>query len=206
MSMSLESEQNKLGDLTQVLSDVRMGKVGAERALIDRVHSELRGVAAAMMARERADHTLQTTALVNEAYLRLLGKQQTNWENRAHFFGAAARAMRQILVDYARRTSSAKRGDRRKRVELTGLSERLSVSAEDVVAINDALDDLAEVDQRKARIVELRFFAGLDVAETAEVLDVSPRTVKRDWSFARAWLSRYLLDDATGNGGDGKQN
>lgn len=204
--MSLESEQNKLGDLTQVLSDVRMGKVGAERALIDRVHSELRGVAAAMMARERADHTLQTTALVNEAYLRLLGKQQTNWENRAHFFGAAARAMRQILVDYARRTSSAKRGDRRKRVELTGLSERLSVSAEDVVAINDALDDLAEVDQRKARIVELRFFAGLDVAETAEVLDVSPRTVKRDWSFARAWLSRYLLDDATGNGGDGKQN
>lgn len=202
--MSIESDQENLDDLTRVLSDVRMGRAGAERALLDRVHDELRGVAAAMMSRERSDHTLQTTALVNEAYLRLMGKRQANWENRAHFFGAAARAMRQILVDYARRTTSEKRGDRRKRVELTGLSEHLSVSSEDFVMINDALDDLAKMDERKARIVELRFFAGLDVPETAEVLDISPRTVKRDWSFARAWLSRYLQNDASGHGSDGQ--
>ncbi|MCG8408428.1 MAG: sigma-70 family RNA polymerase sigma factor [Phycisphaerales bacterium] len=182
----------KIGELTQILDHLRMGKKEAEGDLFKFVYSELRGLAAGMMARERSDHTLQTTALVHEAYLRLMRGEDASWENRAHFFGAAARAMRQILVDYARRAGSAKRGGHQRKIGLTDLPVVMTADAEDVLVINEALDALGDVDPRKARLVELRFFGGLSFDEVADVLDVSPRTVKRDWSFAKAWLSRRL--------------
>lgn len=144
------------------------------------------------MGRERSAHTLQTSALVNEAYLRLMEQRGVHWQGRAHFYGIAARLMRQILVDYTRRRRYAKRGGDARRVSL---DEAMLVSderADDIVALDDALKHLAEVDARQSRIVELRFFYGLSIEETAEALDVSPATVMRDWTFAKAWLRRAV--------------
>lgn len=202
--MSDHRREPSTRDLTRILADLRMGDREAERLLLERVYDELRNLADRMMARERVNHTLQATALVHEAYVRLLGREAASWDNRAHFFGAAARAMRQILVDHARRVESAKRGDRRKRIELGDLQLEVTADAGEVLAIDQALRALEREDQRKARVVELRFFGGLDLNETAEVLDVSPRTVKRDWSFARAWLARWLLRNRESDIGDGQ--
>jgi RNA polymerase sigma factor (TIGR02999 family) len=144
------------------------------------------------LGRERAGHTLQTTALVNEAWLRLIDQKQMQWQNRAHFFAVAARMMRRILVDYARARNFEKRGGGA--VQVT-LDEALVVENErsaDVVALDEALDALAKFDERKSRMVELRFFGGLSIEETAEVLGVSPGTVMRDWTLAKAWLHREL--------------
>jgi RNA polymerase sigma-70 factor, ECF subfamily len=179
-------------DVTALLGELTKGNPEAGPKLIPLVYSELRRMAAGYMRRERTGHTLQATALVHEAYLKLLGQRSVDWQNRAHFFGIAAQVMRRILIDHARGHVRDKRGGGR---EAVPLDEALVFSPErskDFLVLDSALDRLAEVDPRQARIVELRFFGGLTVEETAEVLSVSPKTVKRDWSVAKAWLHGEL--------------
>src|SRR6267142_2330803 len=178
--------------VTQLLIDWSNGDEHALQQLIPLVHEELRRVATRHMAHERAEHTLQATALVNEAYMRLVDIRQVRWQNRAHFFAMAARLMRRILVDFARSRGYQKRGGGAKQVSFTQALEVAEDQPTDVVALNDALEALADVDERQSRIVELRFFGGLSVEETAEVLNVSRETVKRDWKFAKMWLLRNL--------------
>jgi RNA polymerase sigma factor (TIGR02999 family) len=144
------------------------------------------------MRQERPDHTLQATALMNEAYLRLVSQENTDWQDRAHFFGIAARLMRQILVDHARGHQAGKRGGLAEKLPLDELRELSPTKSRELVQLDDALRSLEELDPQQARIVELRFFGGLTVEETAEVLGISPRTVKREWSVARAWLHGEL--------------
>ena len=178
------------------------GDEAALDQLIPLVHEELRRLAKRYMRRERgqrAARTLQTTALVNEAYMRLIDAQRVQWRNRAHFFAIAARLMRRILVDYARAQNYAKRGGGLPRVALDDAPELAAERAPDLVALDDALDALSRIDERKGRVVEMRFFGGLSVEETAEVLKVSPDTVMRDWRLAKAWLLREL----SGGGNDG---
>jgi RNA polymerase sigma factor (TIGR02999 family) len=156
------------------------------------VHRELHDIARRCMARERAGHTLQATALLNEAYIRLVDVRRVNWQNRAHFLAMAARVMRRVLVDAARARGYKKRGGDAVRVTF---DEGLRVAEEpghDLVALDDALQALAKFDERKSRVIELRFFGGLSVEETASVLDVSPDTVMRDWRLAKAWLLREM--------------
>ncbi|ANM31477.1 hypothetical protein ABI59_20760 [Acidobacteria bacterium Mor1] len=176
--------------MTAVLEQVRSGADGATDRLFRLVFEELRVMARARMAGERKGHTLQTTALVNEAYLKLCGGR-SDWENRRHFFGAAARAMRQILVDRARQKAAQKRIEGGERVSLDpGMAtDEQSV---DLIALDEALDRLAEVHARPAEVVKYRYFLGLTVPETAELLEVAPRTVDGDWKLARAWLMREL--------------
>jgi RNA polymerase sigma factor (TIGR02999 family) len=168
------------------------GQVSAFDELVPLVHQELRRLARRYMARERPGHTLQATALVNEAYVRLIEVDHVRWQNRAHFFAMSARVMRRILVDSARARGNQKRGGD---VHKVSLDEALVVSRErdaDLVALDDALQALVAVHSRKSQVVELRFFGGLSIEETAEVLHVSPDTVKRDWRFAKLWLLREL--------------
>jgi RNA polymerase sigma-70 factor (ECF subfamily) len=182
-------------EITRLLVDWRKGDQAAFEQLIPLVHEELRRVAHRHMAHERAGHTLQATALVNEAYIRLIDVRQVNWQDRAHFFAMSSRLMRRILVDFARSKGYQKRGGGAQKVTL---DEALIVSAEarhDLVAIDDALNALAVVDPRKAQVVEMRFFGGLSVEETAEALKVSVDTVMRDWKLAKAWLLRELKED-----------
>ncbi|HEY6246589.1 MAG TPA: sigma-70 family RNA polymerase sigma factor [Pyrinomonadaceae bacterium] len=182
-------------DLTQLLVDWSHGDKAALDKLMPLVDEELRRLAHRYMSRERAGHTLQTTALVNEAFVRLINRGKVDWQNRAHFFGLAAQLMRTILVDHARSHACAKRGGGADKLEL---DEELVVSqqrASEVLALDDALKELAVIDPEQSRIVELRFFGGLTVEETAEVLHISPATVKREWSTAKAWLYRELKKD-----------
>ncbi len=160
----------------------------ALRQLVPLVHEELRRIARKCMAGERTGHTLQATALVNEAFLRLDGVKEVNWQNRGHFLAMAARLMRRILVDHARARQYLKRGGGTVRVEFDETSVAALESAPQIVALDDALTALAERDERQSRIVELRFFGGLTVEETAAVLEISPETVMRDWKLAKAWL------------------
>lgn len=179
-------------EVTQMLLAWTDGDESALARLVPLVETELHRLAQAYLHRERFDHTLQTTALVNEAYLRLIDWKAVQWQNRAHFFGVAAQLMRRILVDMARVRQQRKRGGSARQVEF---DEALVVSkerGEDLVALDDALQSLATVDERKSRVVELRFFGGLSVEETAEVLQVSPDTVMRDWKMAKVWLHREL--------------
>jgi RNA polymerase sigma factor (TIGR02999 family) len=179
-------------DVTRLLIEWRQGDDAALQRLIPLVHSELRRIAKRCMAGQRAGHTLQATALVNEAYLRLVDVQLVDWQNRAHFLAMAARLMRRVLVDAARSKGYQKRGGDAVRVTF---SEELPVTGEragDLVALDEALEALANVDERRSRIIELRFFGGLSVEETASVLKVSPGTVMRDWKLAKAWLLREL--------------
>jgi RNA polymerase sigma-70 factor, ECF subfamily len=169
------------------------GDQGARDELMPLVYEELHRLAHQYMSRERPGHTLQTSALLNEAYLRLVDQKETHWRNRAHFFAIAAQMMRRILVDYARSRRYAKRGGSAHQVSL---DEGLIVSEErsaEVVALDDALKALATIDERKSQIVELRFFGGLSIEETAELLHVSPGTVMRDWTLAKAWLRREIV-------------
>jgi RNA polymerase sigma factor (TIGR02999 family) len=178
--------------VTKLLVDWRNGDQAALEQLIPLVHDELRRVARRHMAHERVGHTLQATALVNEAYLRLIDIRQVNWQDRAHFFAMSSRLMRRVLVDFARSKGYQKRGGGAQKVSL---DEALIVSSEpgaDLVALDDALDALAAFDARKAQVVEMRFFGGLSVEETAEALKVSVDTVMRDWKLAKAWLLREL--------------
>ncbi len=184
-------------NVTQVLARVARGDDSAVAALLPVVYDSLRALAGSFFRQERADHTLQPTALVHEAYVRLLGSVDSNWEGRAHFFAVAAKAMRQILADHARGKKAAKRGGPdRKRITLSGLKTPPVDSQIDIVALEDALTKLGRIDQRQCRIVELRFLAGLNVDDTAHVLKISAPTVKREWRMARAWLRRELEGDA----------
>jgi RNA polymerase sigma-70 factor, ECF subfamily len=177
--------------VTGLLLAWRAGDEAALARLTPLVHQELRRIARYCMRGERAHHSLQATALVHEAYLRLVGAQHVNWQNRAHFLAMAARLMRRILVDIARARRYQKRGAEPVRVSLDA-TLRTSEKGQDLVAIDDALHALAKLDERKSRVVELRFFGGLSVEEIAAVLEVSPQTVMRDWKLARAWLRREL--------------
>jgi RNA polymerase sigma-70 factor (ECF subfamily) len=183
------------GQVTALLRAWSEGDEGALDRLVPLVDAELRRLARGYMARERRGHTLQTTALVNEAFVRLVDARGVRWQDRAHFLGISARLMRRVLVDHARARGSRKRGGDLQRVTMDRLEERLTVSPEpdlDVVALDRALEQLAAVDERKSRVIELRFFGGLSVEETAEVLHVSNDTVKRDWRLAKLWLLREL--------------
>jgi len=179
-------------DVTSLLARWQDGDEAALQQLVPIVHEELRRLARRQMAGERPGHTLQPTALVNEAYLRLINLKQMQWQNRAHFFAMGARLMRRILVDFARSRGYQKRGGGAKQVSFTEALDVAGDQATDVVALNDALEALADVDERKSRVVELRFFGGMSVEETAEVLNVSRETIKRDWKFAKMWLLRQL--------------
>ena len=156
------------------------------------VYHELRLMARRHMRRQPSGHTFQTTDLIHEAYVKIGGGEQRNWQSRSHFFGVAAKAMRHILVDYARSKHNQKRGGWQERVTLAENMRATNQSSEDIVALDEALNRLSALDDRKVRVVEMKFFAGLKVAEIADVLKVSPETVKRDWSFAQTWLLREL--------------
>jgi RNA polymerase sigma factor (TIGR02999 family) len=189
-------DQEPSSPVTQLLVRWRDGDRDALEALMPLVYDELRRLAHHYLRQERSDHTLQSTALVHEAYLRLAGQNPPQWQNRAHFFGIAAHIMRQILVEYARGRSAAKRGGSACRLtldEAVALPQQMDV---DVVQLDKALTGLAELDVQQSRIVELRFFAGLTIEDTSEVLGISPATVKRDWVTARAWLYRAMTGEA----------
>lgn len=186
----------QMDDVTRLLSRWHDGESAALSELMPLVYQELHKLASHYLRHERADHTLQPTALVNEAYLRLTGLKEADFQNRVHFFGAAAQAMRRILVDHARRHRAAKRGEGARRVDL---DEAMAVGIDirtDVVALDEALDKLAAVAPQAAKVVELRCFGGLSIHEAAKFMDVAPVTVKRHWSFARAWLYRALTSPA----------
>ncbi|HEX6730122.1 MAG TPA: sigma-70 family RNA polymerase sigma factor [Pyrinomonadaceae bacterium] len=178
--------------ITHILKEWSDGDPQALERLTPLVYEELRRQATYYLRRERAGHTLQSTALLHEAFLRLIDAKDVNWQSRTHFFAIAANLMRRVLVEHARRRDAHKRGGSQIRLQL---DEALAIANEsdiDVLAIDEALDRLAAIDPQQARVVELRFFSGLTVEETATVLGVSPKTVKRDWSVARAWLRREI--------------
>ena len=180
------------GQVTQLLRAWSDGDQQALEQLLPLVDAELRRLARAYMYRERRDHTLQPTALINEAFIRLAGAQSIRWQDRAHFFGICARLMRRVLVDYARARGFQKRRPGAEKVPLNEVSIPVPELPVDIVALDLALDALAIKDERKSRVVELKFFAGLSTEEAAEVLRVSPDTVKRDWRMAKLWLLRQL--------------
>ena len=197
--------QDSAGEITKLLQGWRDGDRKALDALVPIVYKELHRLAHFQLRRERPDHTLQSAALVNEAYVRMVGLRPPDWESRSHFFAIAAQQMRQILVDYARRHRAGKRGGSEQTISLEDaaplMSEKLMSEKNktdvDVVDLDNALNALAEIDARKAQVVELRFFGGLNFDETAEVLKVSAVTVARDWRTARAWLYREMSGDAS---------
>ena len=179
-------------DVTALLGDWSRGDRSALNQLLPLVYAELRRVAARQVRRERVDHTLQPTALVHEAFLRLVDQREVNWQNRAHFFGVASNVMRRILVDHARRHRATKRGEGAPRVSMDEANDVAASDDSTVLALHHALERLEAVDAELARIVELRAFGGLTIEEAAHVLSVSPSTAKRDWRTARAWLNREL--------------
>ncbi len=183
---------SETAEVTQLLLAWRAGDAGALDRLIPLIHAELHRIAGGFMRRERVDHTLQTSALVNEAYLRLIDAQQVEWQNRAHFFALSASLMRRVLVDFARERQARKRGGSLEQVSLDEAMAMELGSREDIVAVDEALTALAAVDERKSKVVELRFFGGLTEAEISEALQVSPETVRRDWRLAKAWLLKFL--------------
>ena len=184
-------------NITQLLNQWSDGDEGALDRLTPLVYEELRKQAARYLRRERPGHTMQTTVLINEAYLRLIDAKEVRWQGRAHFFAIAANLMRRILVDHARQRNAAKRGGSPIHVTLDRIIATAKQSNIEVLAIDEALTKLAGIDRQQAQIVELRFFSGLSVEETAAALAISPRTVKRDWSVARAWLRREIGEKAT---------
>jgi RNA polymerase sigma-70 factor (ECF subfamily) len=195
-------------DMTETLLAVCQGQRGAVARLTPALYDSLRAMAREHLDRERADHTLQPTALVNEAYLRLIDQRVTRWENRAHFLAVAARVMRRVLIDHARARHSLKRGGQAQRVPLSGLEAGGSAGAAgwgdggtepDLLELDGALERLAAIDETGARVVEMRFFGGMEETEIAGVLGISDRTVRRHWVYARAWLFREL----GGHGGSG---
>jgi len=179
-------------EVTQILQEWNDGSAEAPARLMSLVYAELRRLARSYLRREREAHTLQPTALVHEAYLRLVDQTQIAWENRAHFFGIAAQLMRRILVDHARAHSAEKRGGPGVKIQLDEAHFMPEERGDDLLALDEALERLAETDPRMSRVVELRFFGGLSELEAAEVLGVSERTVRRDWQMAKLWLYREL--------------
>lgn len=182
--MSQQASEN----ITQLLIDLSNGDRNAVDLLLPVIYDELRKLAANYLRRERPDHTLQPTALVHEAYIRLVDQTRVNWQNRAHFFGVAAQLMRRLLVDHARRHNAEKRGQNFQKISLDENIDKAGERSTMLLALDDALQALAQFDQQKARVVELRYFGGLSIEETADVMGVTPTTIKRHWRFAKAWL------------------
>ena len=189
-------------EFTQMLARARSGDDSAVHALVPLVYAELRALAGAVFREQQVEHTLQPTALVHEAFLKLAGPDDVAWESRAHFFAVAAKAMRHILADHARRKRAEKRGGDRQRVTLTAWSTPATEQTLDLVAFDDALARLAEIDPRQARVVELRFLGGMTMPEVAAVLEISQSSVEREWRMARAWLRRELTGEDESAGGD----
>ncbi len=181
-------------EVTQLLLDWSNGDQAAFDALMPLVYNQLRQMAHRYMSQERPGHTLQTTALVNEAYLRLIDQRQVHWQNRAHFFAVAAQAMRRILIDHARKQRYAKRGGGARKISLDEAAVMSQERAADLLALDEALKSLAAIDPQQSRVVELRFFGGLTIEETAEVLRLSVDMVKREWATAKAWLFREMSE------------
>jgi len=194
MTMPSSTQQ----EVTQLLGDWRGGDEGALKKLFPLVEPELHRLAHYYMGRERAGHTLQTSAILNEAYLRLVDNTRPLWENRTHFVAATAQLMRRIMVDHARARHSLKRGGGALRVTFDEAALVAPARSEELLALDEALEGLAAQDPRMSQIVELRYFGGLTVEETAEFLKLSPRTVERDWTMAKAWLHRALSQDESG--------
>jgi RNA polymerase sigma factor (TIGR02999 family) len=186
----------KSSETTQLLLDWAEGDEAALQALTPHIYRELRGMAGAFLRREREGHTLQPTALVHEVYLKLVDVRKAGWKGKAHFYGACAQMMRRILVDAARRRSTAKHGGGMKRIDLDDIPQVLNPKDRRLMALDKALTQLAETDDRKARVVELRYFGGLSVGETAAVLKISEETVSRDWRMARGWLMTEVEKEA----------
>ena len=178
--------------MTSLLADLRAGRPGAASQLADAVYPELRRLARRYLRGERIGHTLQPTALVNEAFIRLFGSSAIKWQNRPQFFAIASNQMRRILIDYARQAQAGKRGGKNVKVALSEASNIAESRDEDLLAVHEALEKLEALNPRAGRIVELRYFGGLGEEETAEVLEISPATARRDWRFARAWLFTQL--------------
>lgn len=183
-------------DVTQILKRWQQGDADAPEKLMPLVYEELRRLARSYLARERADHTLQATALVHEAYLRMVDDKSVTWKDRAHFYGIAARLMRRILVDHARAHNAAKRGGLEQKVTLDEARDLPTKEAVELVALDGALESFAQTYPRKSEVVELKFFCGLDMKEISKVLEVSEKTVLRDWNFAKLWLCRELNEHA----------
>jgi len=181
-------------EVTQLLADWGRGDRSALEKLLPLVHAELRRIARRQMSHERPGHTLQATALVNEAYLKLAGREGFEWHNRAHFFAVAAQVMRHILIDHARAHARDKRGGGAIQVSLNEAAVLVEDQAEHFIALDEALQTLEQIDAQKGRIVELRYFGGLSIEETAGILNISPRTVRREWQRARAWLYRMISE------------
>ncbi|HUP25103.1 MAG TPA: sigma-70 family RNA polymerase sigma factor [Thermoanaerobaculia bacterium] len=188
----MDQREAAADEVTLLLEAWASGDRSALNRLLPLVHDELHRLAHRHLQRERVGHTLQTTALVNEAYLRLVGQRRSRWQNRAHFFAIAAQMMRRILIDHARKMAFAKRGGGIPKISLDDACVIAEERAEELVALDDALQSLARVDERKGKVVELRYFGGLSVDETAEVLGVHPDTVTRDWRRAKAFLRREM--------------
>lgn len=181
-----------MAEITRLLHAAAHGNREAEELLIEQIYGELHQLATRFLSAESPGHTLQPSALVNETYLKLFGKKRTDWENRAHFYGSAARTMRRILVDYARSSAAAKRPTSQTRIEMSNVLALVRDRSQEFVALDQALERLAAWDPRQAQIVELRFYGGLTVEETASALGISEKTVKRDWATARAWLQTQI--------------
>lgn len=182
--------------ITQLLNDLRSGDETAVETVMPHVYNEMRRLAGSYLSRERSDHTLQPTALVHEVYLKLVGSENIEWQDRAHFFGVASRLMRQILIDHARTKNRKKRGGEfRTQIELDAAVSINAARQLDVLAVDEALTQLEHLDQRQAKIVEMKFFAGMTIEEIGEVLGISPATVKREWTSAKLLLTRMLGPD-----------
>ncbi len=181
-------------EITQLLANWSQGDKAALDQLVPLVYPELRRLAKRHMGREGPEHTLQTSALINEAYLKLVNQQNVEWQNRAHFFAVAAQVMRHILVDHARTRNYAKRGGGAPKVPLDEAAALTEQRASELIALDDALRDLAALDERRSQIIELRFFGGLSLEETAEVMNISPSTVQREWRAAKAWLHHTMTN------------
>lgn len=188
-----------LSEVTQLLVNWSKGDKAALDELIPLVQTELRRLARRYMGRENPGHTLQTSALINEAYIRLVDQHNVHWQNRAHFYAVAAQVMRHILIDHARSHSYAKRGGGARKVPLDEAVAINDQRAEELIALDDALNALAAIDARKSRIIELRFFGGLSIEETAEAMSISPITVTREWRSAKAWLRREMSKESIAN-------
>ena len=188
-------------DTTALLAAIRSGDQDARERLLPLVYRELHRIASSYMRRERPDHTLQPTLLIDEAFLKLIGNTEVEWQNRAHFVAVAATAMRRILIDHARAHNAEFRGGGQRKVELDGVADFARYQNVDLLALDEALNQLAGLEPRQAKVVELRFFGGLSVEETAGALGTSPRSVKRDWALARIWLYRRLFGDHSGDTG-----
>lgn len=182
-------------EVTELLAEWQQGDAAAFDKLTPLVYDELRRIAHRYVRRERNGHTLQTTELVNEAYARLLGRDRIEWQNRAHFFGFTAQVMRHILIDHARRRQFAKHGGDAQQVSMDNVAVMSQQRAAELVALDEALDELARLDPRKSRVVELRYFGGLSLEQTADALQVSLMTVRRDWRAAKAWLYRRMRNE-----------